>query len=286
MSKIKKIILGTVQFGQDYGVSNTGGKTKYEETQKIIEFAKINNINTLDTANEYGNAEELLGEIGLEKFNVISKFKFQKKESIEKKFFETIYKLDIKHLYAYLAHDAYEVLNEPDIWGVLKDLKDKNKIKKIGFSLNSQKEFQDILSFGIRPDIIQIPFNLLDNRFKKIAKYCSKNNIEVHSRSVFLQGLFFINTNELPKKLKKMKKYLNELNLICKKNGFTMNELALNYVLSKKYIDKVLIGVENLTQLNENIDQLNKDINQNIFESIENIYIEDKHLLNPSNWKL
>ena len=97
MSKINKIVLGTVQFGQDYGISNNKGKTKFEDVKKILEFASFNNIKTLDTANVYGDAENLLGKIGIEKFNVVSKFKFQKKESIEEKFIETINKLKIKY---------------------------------------------------------------------------------------------------------------------------------------------------------------------------------------------
>ena len=209
MSKINKIVLGTVQFGQDYGISNNKGKTKFEDVKKILEFADFNNIKTLDTANLYGDAENLLGKIGIEKFNVVSKFKFQKKESIEEKFLETINKLKIKNLYAYLSHDSNEIINDPKIWTVLTDIKKQKKIKKIGFSFNSVSEFKKIYELGIKPDIIQIPFNLLDNRFKKIAKYCSKNKIEVHSRSVFLQGLFFLETNKLPNELKKMKKYLN-----------------------------------------------------------------------------
>jgi len=285
LSKINKIVLGTVQFGQDYGISNNEGKTKFEDVKKILEFAQFNNIKTLDTANVYGDAENLLGKIGVEKFQVISKFKSQKKESIEEKFFETIYKLNIKNLYAYLSHDSNEILNDPDIWSVLTDIKKQNKIKKIGFSFNSVSEFEKICELGIKPDIIQIPFNLLDNRFKKTAKYCSKNKIEVHSRSVFLQGLFFLDTSQLPNELKKMKKYLNELILICKNNHCTINQLALKYVLSKKYIDKVLIGVENVNQFKENINLLYKNINYKVFEIIENITIKDKYLLNPSNWK-
>ena len=164
MSKINKIVLGTVQFGQDYGISNNEGKTKFEDVKKILEFAQFNNIKTLDTANVYGDAENLLGKIGVEKFQVISKFKSQKKESIEEKFFETIYKLNIKNLYAYLSHDSNEILNDPDIWSVLTDIKKQNKIKKIGFSFNSVSEFEKICELGIKPDIIQIPFNLLDEK--------------------------------------------------------------------------------------------------------------------------
>ena len=286
MSKINKIVLGTVQFGQDYGISNNKGKTKFEDVKKILEFAGFNNIKTLDTANVYGDAENLLGKIGIEKFNVVSKFKFQKKESIEEKFIETINKLKIKNLYAYLSHDSNEIINDPQIWTVLTDIKKQKKIKKIGFSFNSVSEFKKIYELGIKPDIIQIPFNLLDNRFKKIAKYCSKNKIEVHSRSVFLQGLFFLETYKLPNELKKMKKYLNELILICKNNNCSINQLALNYVLSKKYIDKVIIGVENVNQFRENINLLYEDLNHKVYEIIENITIEDKYLLNPSNWKI
>ena len=59
-----KLALGTVQFGLDYGITNSEGKVQIREVASILEYAKDKNINILDTASGYGNSEEVLGRIG------------------------------------------------------------------------------------------------------------------------------------------------------------------------------------------------------------------------------
>ena len=68
-----KLVLGSVQFGINYGISNQNGKTKFSEVKKILNFAKDSKIKIIDTAAAYGDSEEILGKTGVENFNFISK---------------------------------------------------------------------------------------------------------------------------------------------------------------------------------------------------------------------
>jgi aryl-alcohol dehydrogenase-like predicted oxidoreductase len=133
--------------------------------------------------------------------------------------------------------------------------------------------------------LIQIPYNLLDNSNKRneILIKAKQKGIEVHTRSAFLQGLFFKNTSELANKIKPLGSYLNSLNDLCDE-GYKMNDLALNYVCSQKNIDKVLIGVDNVNQLESNILSEKKNILKELIKKIESINVKETKLLNPSNW--
>ena len=133
-----------------------------------------------------------------------------------------------------------------------------------------------------------MPYNLLDNKSKreKVFLKAKEKGIEIHTRSTFLQGLFFKDVNTLHKNLLPLKKDLSDLILLSKKSNISLAELALNYPLSKSYIDKVLIGVDSLEQLKNNIKATENDFDKSIYEKIDCIQIKNTKLLNPSNWKI
>ena len=70
---MNKLALGTVQFGLDYGISNIGGQVSLEEARKVLKLAKEYDIDTLDTASGYGNSEKVLGKIGVNDFQIVTK---------------------------------------------------------------------------------------------------------------------------------------------------------------------------------------------------------------------
>ena len=173
---------------------------------------------------------------------------------------------------------------ETDMDGI-KYLKQKGLIKKFGVSVYSNEELEKVLEFK-EIDLIQLPFNILDNNNLrgKIIQKAKNNGVEVHTRSTFLQGLFFKDTNELKNSLKPLKKSLNFMKDISKNNNVAIQNLALGYVYSQKNIDNVLIGVDTLEQLEININSIEKKISNLEIKEIEKIKIEDINLLNPSNW--
>jgi aryl-alcohol dehydrogenase-like predicted oxidoreductase len=281
-----KLAIGTVQFGLSYGINNELGKPSLKTVTDILRLASLNKIDTLDTANSYGDSENIIGLCSDFNFKIVSKFsKIKDAKELEIQLASTLKNLRIQNLYAYLSHNPKELILNQKIWESLINLKSNGKINKIGYSVYTKQELDSLLKLDIIPDLIQLPFSLLDRAFESYLPELKSKNIEIHSRSVFLQGLYFMNFDKLPKKLESLKPALSELNDICNYNNMKMNELALQYVNSNKFIDKILIGVDSLEQLQNNIESVsNKNITVNILDSINRVNTNFQELLNPSNW--
>jgi aryl-alcohol dehydrogenase-like predicted oxidoreductase len=287
---INKIILGTVQFGLDYGVNNKKGKPKNDEINKILELANLNGITTLDTSVAYGNSIKIIGYFHnnfSNKFNVINKF-FIDEYSLTEKIKNELLLCNLKLFDTYMFHrfEDFEKVNANTI-KELKLLKEKKFIKNIGISIYNNTQFLKAIKSSFI-DVIQFPYNLLDNSNlrSELIHEAKENNKELHIRSVFLQGLFFISSNKLPYKISPLKKYLDCLNEIVKKNNISIEYLALNYVLKNKNIDKIIIGVDSFQQMQNNISLLRsiQYDNLNFSEEIDKINVKEVELLNPSNW--
>lgn len=250
MSVINKIAIGTVQFGLDYGISNNTGRTSDIEIDQILKTASLYGIKYIDTASGYGNAEEVLGTKDLSDFKIISKFMPEENgKTLLNQFEVSKLKLKIKKLYGYLAHRPMDLLNNREQWQLLNNLKSSNLVQKIGFSLNKPEELLALLEENLIPDLIQVPYNFFDRRFERIMIQLKSTGCEIHTRSTFLQGLFFTDVNELPSFFDEVKPIIKDL----QKKDF-LPKLLLNFALNKEFIDNVVIGVENNTQLVENVE--------------------------------
>ncbi len=283
-----RLILGTVQFGLKYGINNSLGKPEKESVFDILSYAFKNGIKYLDTAELYGNAHELIGEFHklhpTKKFNIITKFPHDFEDSLDNKINSYLNQLNIDQLEAILFHSFDSYKNYKSHLAKLVNLKSKS-VKYIGVSVYTNEQMSEVID-DINIDIIQIPFNLFDNlnhRGELMKKAKSKNKI-IHTRSAFLQGLFFMkkdNPNSIRIKLE------NELNIvenISLKSSISIGSIALNYCLVQTNIDGVLIGVDSLEQLKENIDFVENKIPNQYLDEINEIRINDIKLLNPSMW--
>ncbi|MFV0571569.1 MAG: aldo/keto reductase [Xanthomarina gelatinilytica] len=291
-SNISKLILGTVQLGLNYGINNKYGKPTIEKAFEILHAAFDNGIRTLDTAEAYGSSQEIIGKFQKENpsksFKIITKLAAQ--HSLKSKELSTHISnnskiLNTDKLYGYMFHNYQSFKDNTSFYNEVLLAKKSGLIEKSGISLYSNNEIEDIIENYSDFDFIQIPFNLFDNESKRktILEKAKAVNIQVHTRSVFLQGLFFKGHNDLPEKLKPLKGYLEKLESIEKATGINTQTLALQYVLQKKYIDYVLIGVESVDQLMNNIEILNSE--KNIpHEVIDAIQVSEEYLLNPTNW--
>ena len=273
-----KLVLGTVQFGLKYGV-NSAGRPSEDAVKSILKEAAKGGITTLDTSSAYGNSEEILGESVTpeEHFKIVSKYP-KGETPVREMFSSSLKRLKVDNLYGYLLHHFEVYKNNPKVWDDFNALKDSGKVQKIGFSLYTPEELELILKNGSHFDLIQVPFNIFDKKFLPYMKDLYEKGVEIHVRSTFLQGLFFKDRNALPVKLQPMKKYLLQLDEFSKKSGLSISEIALNYNLQNPYIDGVLIGVDNVEQLQMNLNSVKETPIDIEFE------IKEQELLNPVNW--
>lgn len=236
-----KLILGTVQFGLDYGINNTLGKPTTQTIKNILDTAYANNISVLDTAEAYGNSQERIGEYhknALHKFEIITKFSSaitNLPENITERVKHNINILNIDRLYCYMFH-SYNDFNThfSDFKTELLALQQKGIIYKLGVSVYTNAELEAVLN-SPEIQVIQLPFNLLDNHSKRgdILEKAQRNGVEIHTRSAFLQGLFFKTVQALPKKLESLKPYLETIENIKKKGIFINRNISITISATK-----------------------------------------------------
>lgn len=280
-----KLALGTVQWGLDYGISNTNGIPSDSELDSIVRLATQNGIELFDTASQYGNAEVRLGKYITKNSKIVSKFSSIDNSSLEKEILGSLERLNMEQLYGYLFHSPKDLINAPILWSQMQNLKVKGKVKKIGFSLYSPEELELFLEKNWIPDIVQLPYSILDRKFQPYFIQLKSLGTEIHIRSVFLQGIYFKPIETLPSFFDDLKSSLKELRELEKEFDLTTLELALNFVHNNEYIDYVILGVEQLDQLKEIISALKIDFSKSIYERVKTFSVVNTALLNPSNWK-
>lgn len=288
--KIDKIILGTVQFGLDYGINNNIGKISIDDSFKILKNAFQSGIKVLDSSEKYGNAHDIIGRFHVNnqdiRFKIITKLppnELIDDLHLKVENYLNVLKVDCLECLMFHSFDSY--LSNKSIIEEFNILKKSKKIKNIGVSIYTNKQMESLIDFG-EIDVIQIPFNLLDNLSVKrdlIIKAKNKG-IVIHARSVFLQGLFFKSTTDQSKTVKNLKKYLIKINDLASKENIHISDLALNYVVQQNLIDNVLIGVDSQSQLISNIQSLKTQLNKSTISNIDNIRIHNKDLINPTKW--
>jgi uncharacterized protein len=288
-SSIHKLILGTVQFGLNYGINNKFGKPTQQAVNEIFNYALSKGINVIDTADAYGNASDLIGyfhRIGQGQYNVITKFKDIGEEFDIKSWFSyTSERLNIPSLYACMFHSVQDYFANPKLLDKLLVLHQQGLIENIGVSIYTNEHFENVINEP-HIHIIQLPYNLLDNHHQRgtLIRKAKKYGKIIHVRSVFLQGLFFMDTSMLPTKLQLLKKELDFLKKLSMDYKVSMHTLALNYVASNEAIDGILIGIDNLQQLKANIDAVSTPIPQELINMVDNIATKHVELLNPTYW--
>jgi aryl-alcohol dehydrogenase-like predicted oxidoreductase len=283
-----KIGLGTVQFGLNYGVSNSGGQVPENEVRKILRTAWDSGVRVLDTAAAYGTSEEVLGRT-IEtdcQFNIITKIpeistKYSQVETVKfiRNTFETsLKKLKRESVYSLMFHNADDLCSEmaDESYRTLVALKEEGLIKKIGVSAYTQEQLEKVRKqFEI--DLVQVPFNIFDQRLVQSGylKQLHDTGIEIHTRSTFLQGLILMNPDELKPFFNPIRAILQKFHDEAVKFGTTPLKLALTYVYNFDTISHIIVGV---TKLNELQEILSGYIDFHRFQ------VNDEKMINPSLW--
>ena len=295
---MNNICIGTAQFGMTYGIANKSGKTTISTVKEIVYTATKNNISLYDTAQSYGNSEEILGKVFSElnineKVKCITKlhpnFSYNNYIDLKLTIKKSLDKLKINNLYGLLIHRT-KIDGDWDkfLSGIIR-LKEERFIKNFGVTIYDPA---DAIKFANDKniDIIQIPFNvldrrLIDNNFFEIAQ---KNNKQIFIRSIYLQGLLLINDKDL--KIKNMKwvlSYIKLLRSFAKEKKIDIKTFAIQGINDFTPSANIIIGVETTEQLIDNISIFKKkSISKKIInEWWNNLPLLPEKLLNPSLWR-
>lgn len=293
MSKIvnNKLVLGTVQMGLSYGINNKSGKVSLNESLEILKYAFDNGIRTLDTAEVYGDAHEIIGLFHKKnpdlRFKIVTKFPHNIKYNlIKNKVLEYLDVLSVKSIDVLMFHSFESFQKNHQSIDLLVNLKLKGLINHIGVSVYTNDQLEYLLNEDLIT-VVQLPFNMLDNitiRGELLNRLKKKGKV-IHTRSAFLQGLFFKNLNENNTIVQNLSNELEILNQIVVDANCLMEELALSYCTIQENIDNVIIGVDSMDQLRSNLKACSYLVRKESLKRIDEIRVKDLSLLNPSFWK-
>ena len=289
-----KLCLGTVQMGQQYGIKNElGRKPRLEESFLVLQAAVDSGIDCFDTASVYGDAEEILGGFGISRFpvKVISKMRaggINGKNEVIEELCISLNRLHLKSLYGYLLHSAKD-LYSPEILRGLTKAKEAGLTEHIGVSIYEPEDALYAVQSHII-DIIQIPYNVFDQRLDKtdFFEMAEQNHIQVYARSAFLQGLLLMEPDALPSNLQTAQSYLREFREICEQYHFSVLEASLLYSYCHPGISYVVFGVDTVEQLKSNLNIIEKSDDfclcyKKLYGAFYNI---ERKLIVPSLWNI
>jgi aryl-alcohol dehydrogenase-like predicted oxidoreductase len=289
-----KLGLGTVQFGMAYGVSNSSGRMPAPEVSETLDLAAKSGVRVLDTAQAYGDSEAALGRILPAKhdFHIVTKTvpdatrtTAQMAQSLRAAFRRSLERLRQDSIYALLCHDAAQLLGPggPALWQEMTALRDEGRIRKIGVSVYTRDEIAQLLA-AFKIEIIQVPFNLLDQRLLKGGELrdLKRRGIEIHARSTFLQGLLLSDSRDLDERFAPLRGHLAGLAAMLRGHGLTALTGALACSLQRAEIDTVLVGVTSPAELREILAALSNLPAREI--DFSPCALSDERFLNPSHW--
>ena len=281
-----KLCIGTVQFGLNYGIANKKGQVKIREIKRILEYAQKNSIKSIDTAKVYGQSEESIGFFlkgSIRDWNITTKINHLD-IALSSQIEDSKNKLTVKPN-TLLAHSA-NLFMDSNFQSEIQSIKNNYSLSSIGVSIYNEEDIYTVLKAKIRPDVIQLPLNILDSSLyrKGLLKKLANENIEIQVRSVFLQGLFYLSDSALEESFKDVIPYLKKLKSIAADSSLTLSELSLLWLVSLKEVNKVIIGVDNVNQLKIHLDTLKKNIDSSVFKEALSIHYENENILNPSLW--
>lgn len=289
---VKRIALGTAQFGQNYGIANQQGQIDIAAGNAILAYALAQGVDTLDTAIDYGKgeSERRLGQAGVQGWKIISKLPGERPEGrgISEWVTEAVHgslgRLKVNSLYGFLLHRSQQLVEQDgdQLYRTLQQLKQDGLIKKIGVSIYDPEEL-DALSGRYQVDLVQAPFNILDRRLIDSGwlSRLAEQGTELHVRSIFLQGLLLMASGTHPKKFARWQAVWDRWEEWLRKAGLTPVQACLRYVMTFPQIDKLVVGVDSLSHLTGII----KSLAGPLPHVPDHLRVLDRDLINPTSWK-
>ena len=286
-----KLVLGTANFGVDYGINNPSGKVSGGELTRILDLAQQSGIGKVDTAQAYGDSEARLGPRLSPTLKVITKFGVgqdhgYQRGSLHGLVQESLDRLNRDSLYGLMLHRPEQLLSKTgaDLIHDLRDLQQAGLVEKIGVSIYGPDLLPEITQ-ALDLDIIQAPFNMFDHRLQRSgwAERLKASGTEIHVRSAFLQGLLLMSRQNLnPWFTQNWPEVFDRWFTYQQEAGETADQIALGFVLDQPWIDHVVVGVDSADQLS----QLVYIESNRAAAAHSGFAVDDLSLIDPSKWKL
>ena len=256
-SFVERLALGTAQFGLAYGINNTAGRPTDATVHEILRTARAAGLTLLDTATGYGDSEsrlgEWLGQPAAPPFRVVTKLAAGPAADVQRQVRESLARLQQPQVYGALFHDFNSFRAQPAAWEALRQARAAGQVRRIGVSLYHPQEAEWLLAPGRDFDLVQLPFNVLDQRFGPLLPALAQRGVEVHVRSAFLQGLLLRAPATLPDFFAPLAGKITRLRALAQEAGVPLAALLLLFAAFAPGASRVVVGVDTAANLRDNL---------------------------------
>lgn len=288
--------LGTAQLGLDYGITNPLGRVGEGEAGSILAAARQAGITLFDTAHLYGSSEETLGRLLLPDQSALIITKTPKFASasnaddavmhLQSAFRQSVHRL--KRLpHALLFHDCADLFGPsgPKLWDAARELKAAGQVQQVGASIYDGAEVDRLLEH-FSPDLVQLPWNPLDPRLNEGGQLerLGASGVEVHGRSLFLQGLLLQNPEQIDARFGTLADAVAELAKAADERKVSRLDVILALAFQEVRIDRFICGVTNAAELDTIALAANRVETLKDFISFAPPQRLDPRVLNPARW--
>jgi aryl-alcohol dehydrogenase-like predicted oxidoreductase len=285
----ERLALGTAQFGSAYGVTNSAGQPTPEVAAAIVARARAAGMNTIDTAIAYGDSESRLGQTGVAGWRVVTKLPSLPAEVlnigawVRAAVDGSLMRLRVSSVSGLLLHRSADLIGErgASLVRALRKERDDGRVEKIGVSIYDPSELDAIWPV-LAPDMVQAPFSVLDRRLEASGwlTRLDSSGVEIHARSIFLQGLLLLPLGDRPAKFERWALLWTQWAEWLAASGKSALEATVGHALSYPGISRVVVGVDSLEQLNGILSAAAGPVSQ----AALSLATEDLDLINPSRW--
>ena len=286
-----KIAIGTANFGMQYGVANSQGKLSKNSVAEILGLAKSLGVTCLDTANAYGESKKVLGEFGVRDWRVVSKISSIPRDCEDVRSFVRaeidliLTSLNLSEFDTVLVHNPKDLMGNVSeiVYEELQKAKSQGQVEKIGVSIYDPSDLESITS-QFQLDVVQAPINVFDNRLQDSGwlDRLASMGVEVHARSVFLQGVLLSAIAQNNDFFKPWNTTFEKWNRFAESSGTSAMMNCIKHVNSYDKVTFAVVGVDSAQNLSEVFDAFSarpQRINEDNFGV-------DSQLINPARWSI
>ena len=286
---MNRIVLGGAQLGLPYGILNGGETLSREEVARILDTAIARGVDSIDTAIAYGQSESIIGETAQNRFNIISKLPplpsdvSNVSEWVHMQVDASLSRLKCTSLDALLLHRPHDLTSRhgSELYAAISSLKIEKIIRRFGISIYTPEELPGIIgTFDI--DVVQAPFNVFDRRILGVIDQLTARNIEVHVRSVFLQGVLIASPKDRPQRFQPWSEHFSQFDTWVRSTGVSAMACCLGFALQQPGVAKLVIGTtsaKSLTEIVNSIPNMHLKVPTDLQSSIE-------QLIDPRVWSV
>ena len=299
-----RVTLGTAQLGAGYGATRRApGAPDTEAVAELLATAAALGVRRLDTAPDYGGAERLLGEAGLDGWEVDTKLPGLPDEladapssSIEswvrRRIETSLETLRVDHVTTLILHRPMVLLSPAGehVLRALRGLQQDGTVRAVGVSVYGPDEVGELFDAGAGEviDVVQAPVSVVDRRMLEplVTDHLRTAGVELHARSIFLQGLLLTPPERRPGWARAFDEPLAPWDRwVGRQEPGAALAASLGSVITHPQVARVVIGVEGARQLHH-IDAAMRGKLAHLHEDVPaEVVVHDAAVIDPRRWE-